>query len=164
MQAHEVVGTYQLWSSLRERHPDIPGQLHGDQDAQPSESLEAAEDDDWMPTAVAQRRNDEATNADAEQDHDERQSVRVHRTGDHQRQVARPQNLDGHADKPGQKEQRQQDGCPQCPYRVCRLVFSIGLLGKRSGVRLPTDQQHGDATQDIECRPQVDGHGESQNR
>ena len=105
VQTHEVVGAYQLWSGLSERRPDVPGQLHDDQDAQPSESLKAAEDDDWMPTAVAQRRDDEAANADAEQDHDERQRVRVHRTGDHQGQVARPQNLDGHADESGQKKQ-----------------------------------------------------------
>ena len=129
----------------------------------PVKAWRQAEDDDWMPAAVAQRRNDEATNADAEQDHDERQGVRVHRTGNHQGQVARPQNLAGHADEPGQKEQGQQDGYSQHPARVCRLVF-FGLLGKRSGVRLPTDQQHGDATQNIEARPQVDGRGEPQDR
>ena len=122
-------------------------------DAQARESLKAAEDDDWMSAAVAQRRDDETADANAEQDHDERQRVRVHRTGDHQGQVARPQNLDSHADESGQQEQGQQDGGPQRPARVYRLVCSVGLLGKRRSVRLPTDQQHGDATQDIETCP-----------
>ena len=47
---------------------------------------------------------------------------------------------------------------------VYRLVFSVGRLGKRRRVRLPTDQQHGDATQDIETGPQVDGRSKPQNR